>query len=102
METNSSYQKIQHQSPHKSIIYEQPTLSNDYIQVNLEKSQPHPQQMKLRRTTKYTYNEDSGSHTTIHNLNRHDGQMNQQTIALKKQTKINKKTTHTHQQINIT
>ena len=70
-ETNSSYQKIQHQSPHKSIIYEQPILSNDYIQVNLEKSQSHPQQMNLRRTTKHNYNEDSGRHTIIHNLNRH-------------------------------
>ena len=71
METNSSYQQIQHQSPHKSIIYEQPTLSNNYIQVHLEKSQPHSQHMNLRRTTKHNYNEDSGSHTTVHNLNKH-------------------------------
>ena len=71
METNSSYQQIQHQSPHKTIIYEQLTLSNNHIQVNLEKSQPHPQQMNLRRTTKHNYNEDSDIHTTVHNLNKH-------------------------------
>ena len=27
--------------------------------------------MNLRRTTKHNYNEDSGRHTIIHNLNRH-------------------------------
>ena len=59
--------------------------------------------MNLRRTTKHNYNEDSGRHTIIHNLNRHK-QKEEDTSwsyeptnnSVKKQTKINKRTTHTH------